>query len=613
MLLGNAVTIAAPGTTVGAKARLWVRYQGGAAGSTASGTVRVRCVETAEEWDIGLVANAIARPKTAVMMVLDQSGSMDWDAGDGRKRVDVLREAARNFIDVIQPENGVGVVRFDHNAYLGMTVTEAGPEVFGPGRIAATVQVSSHAPNPAGATSIGDGMEMGAAQLDTVVGYDRTAMIVLTDGQENASKLIADVAGAIDDRTFAIGLGRPEDINPQALTAVTNGTGGYVVMTGNLSGDEYFVLSKYYLQVLAGVTNQQVVLDPSGHLQAGAAQKVPFLLNEADGGADVILLSPAPGVLRATLETPTGEVLTPAALPAGMQFVAGAGVAYFRFSLPVVTGPGRPAGAGRWVLHLVCDRAGFGKYLNSLERDPKAYQYTKTYGLRWAVVVQARSSLKFDVRLHQKDIQVGSPMRLVAVLAEYGLPIERRAEVVAELVAPSGGMQTLPLTETAAGRFEAEVVGSEYGIYRFRVVAVGKTLRGTRFTREQTLTGAVYVVRPSVDPRPPKEPAGTGPRPCSPRITALLEILARNRRLADLLERDLQRYTVTLPELLACLKTAAANQPGGVNGPRPPQPGPTPDPVPASDETPQRSSPPITVGVALAGALRTIANALDDA
>ena len=610
-LLGASVTIPAPGFTVGAKARLWLTYRGGVPGTTVSGTVRVRCVETAEEWDVALTANAIERPKTAVVMVLDQSGSMDWDAGDGRKRFDVLREAAYNFLDVIQPENGVGVVRFDHDAYLGMAVAEAGPEVFGPGRAAAKAQVASHAPNPMGATSIGDGIEMAAGQLDTVVGYDRTAMIVLTDGQENADKRIADVAGSVDDRTFAIGLGRPEDINPQALNAVTNGTGGYVVMTGNLSTDEYFVLSKYYLQVLAGVTNQEIVLDPSGYLQPGNTQKEPFTLNETDSGADVIILSPAPWVLRATLETPTGELLTPGALPAGMQFVTSMGVAYFRFSLPVVTAGGRPAWAGRWVLHLECDKVGFRKYLNTLENDPKVYEHTNSHGLRWSVVVQARSSLKFDARLHQKDIGLGSSMHLVARLAEYGLPVEGRAEVVAELVTPNGAMQAVRLKETAAGQFEAEVAGSEYGIYRYRVLAGGKTLRGSRFTREQTLTGSIYILRPPVDPDPPLEDGDD--RPCAKRIAALLEILASNRRLATLLERSLERYGIKLAELVACLEEAAKQSAtgGGVRPLRPVQLGPIVRPATGLNR-PLPSLTPSARSIAIADALRSIADTLDE-
>ena len=611
LLLGTSVMLPAVASPIARPARLWLTYRGGVPGTRVSGTVRVRCVETAEEWDVALTANAIERPKTAVVMVLDQSASMDWDAGDGRKRVDVLREAAYNFLDVIQPENGVGVVRFDHDAYLGMAVAEAGPEVFGPGRAAAKAQVASHAPNPMGATSIGDGIEMAAGQLDTVVGYDRTAMIVLSDGQETADKRIADVAGSVDDRTFAIGLGRPEDINPQALNAVTNGTGGYVVMTGNLSTDEYFVLSKYYLQVLAGVTNQEIVLDPSGYLQPGNTQKEPFTLNETDSGADVIILSPAPWVLRATLETPTGELLTPGALPAGMQFVTSMGVAYFRFSLPVVTAGGRPAWAGRWVLHLECDKVGFRKYLNTLENDPKVYEHTNSHGLRWSVVVQARSSLKFDARLHQKDIGLGSSMHLVARLAEYGLPVEGRAEVVAELVTPNGAMQAVRLKETAAGQFEAEVAGSEYGIYRYRVLAGGKTLRGSRFTREQTLTGSIYILRPPVDPDPPLEDGDD--RPCAKRIAALLEILASNRRLATLLERSLERYGIKLAELVACLEEAAKQSAtgGGVRPLRPVQLGPIVRPATGLNR-PLPSLTPSARSIAIADALRSIADTLDE-
>src|SRR5262249_29623616 len=153
----------------------------------------------------------------------------------------------------------------------------------------------------------------GGALLDAVApNYDATAMIVLTDGQETAPAYIADVAGSIDDTVFAIGLGEPSSVNPTALTALTHGTGGYVTMTGVLSPDEHFLLAKYYLQILAGVTNEQIVLDPDGHLKGGDAVKIPFELNRGDAAADVILLSSAPSVLTFTLVAPSGEVITPA-------------------------------------------------------------------------------------------------------------------------------------------------------------------------------------------------------------------------------------------------------------------------------------------------------------
>src|SRR5690606_26864518 len=151
---------------------------------------------------------------------------------------EVLREAASVFLDVLQPANGVGVVRFDHDAQTAVPVQVAGPEVFGPGRAAALAAVAAHAPTPAGATSIGDGLPVGAAQLAAApAAFGRTALVVLTDGQENAPAWLADVTGALTERVFAIGLGEPADIDPAALATLVDG-GGWLAVSGTLSADE---------------------------------------------------------------------------------------------------------------------------------------------------------------------------------------------------------------------------------------------------------------------------------------------------------------------------------------------------------------------------------------
>lgn len=258
--LGPATTVPAPGVGVTAQGRVWLTWTAGPAGTTASGSVTVRVVETAQEWTVPVTANAVPRPSVGVALVLDRSGSMAWGAGDGRTRVEVLREAASVFLDVLQPANGVGVVRFDHDAQTAVPVQVAGPEVFGPGRAAALAAVAAHAPNPAGATSIGDGVLVGAAELAAAAAaFDRTALVVLTDGQENAPAWLADVTGALTERVFAIGLGEPADIDPAALATLVDG-GGWLAVSGTLSADERFLLAQYFLQVLAGVTNEQVVV-----------------------------------------------------------------------------------------------------------------------------------------------------------------------------------------------------------------------------------------------------------------------------------------------------------------------------------------------------------------
>jgi hypothetical protein len=81
---------------------------------------------TVKEFTLALKGNTIARPTVAVMMALDQSASMDDPAGTtGARRVEVLREAASHFVDVVQPNNCVGIVRFDTDGLLPMACATA--------------------------------------------------------------------------------------------------------------------------------------------------------------------------------------------------------------------------------------------------------------------------------------------------------------------------------------------------------------------------------------------------------------------------------------------------------------------------------------------------------
>jgi hypothetical protein len=93
-----------------------------------------------------LKANTIQRPTVAVQLVLDQSGSMAWAAGtSGATRLEVLKDAASLFASLIQKNNGIGIIRFDQDAYPpndptygGMAITKVLNDGFGdPTRIAA--------------------------------------------------------------------------------------------------------------------------------------------------------------------------------------------------------------------------------------------------------------------------------------------------------------------------------------------------------------------------------------------------------------------------------------------------------------------------------------------
>ena len=119
---------------------------------------------------------------------------------------------------------------------------------------------------------------------------------MLTDGLENQPKSSTRWAGSIDTRTFAIGLGTAQQVSTASLTKLADGTGGYILLTGPLTPDTdaYFLLSKYFQQILVTATNENIVTDPSGFIGPGDVDSDPIQLAETDIDVTVVLLSMSP-------------------------------------------------------------------------------------------------------------------------------------------------------------------------------------------------------------------------------------------------------------------------------------------------------------------------------
>src|SRR5207244_10466826 len=115
--------------------------------------------------------------------------------------------------------------------------------------------------------------------LQPLTGYDHKAMVVFTDGEETAAKYIADVAGLINERVFAIGLGTVQEVNPVALNSLVNNSGGYLLMTDALGPNDTLRLGKYFVQILAGVTNPETVIVPPAFLRKGGGPRTPSSRN----------------------------------------------------------------------------------------------------------------------------------------------------------------------------------------------------------------------------------------------------------------------------------------------------------------------------------------------
>lgn len=528
-------------------ARIWFAFTGGAPGvPVPNDSVTIRCVETGQEFAFTLQANSIARPTVGVMLALDQSGSMDWLAGIDAttKRIDILHQAATNFVQLVPNNNGVGLCSFDHTAHPGIGVTEYTAGAFDPGRAAAITAINNI--HPGGATSVGAGLQLARNTLNPITDYDRKALIVFTDGMENTAPMIADVMGSINDRTFAIGLGTAQQVSTGALNALTNNTGGYLLLSGPLSAgiDDYFRLTKYFLQILAGVTNTSIVTDPSGYLQPGMQLRVPFVLNEADIDATVFLLTDIPAI-QFWIETPAGDLMDPAlAVAVGGVHADSNNISYYRFTLPLPLGA-NPAHEGSWHAVLEVDEKLLRRYSHLIEKKPGAWSSLINKGVRYSLNAHSLSNLRMEARLSQNSLVPGATMNLRVVLTEYGIPVEQRADVRGELERPDGTRTTLWLSETEPSIFEVDFPAALQGVYRVRLVAEGGTMRGHPFTREQLLSGAVF---PGGDnPFPTGDPSG---HDGTKAVCYLLECLLEQ----DGMLRWLKEHGIERDELRRCLR-----------------------------------------------------------
>ena len=513
--------------------RVWFAFTGEAApGVAPNGSVQIQCQETGQVFTLTLKASTIARPTIGVVFVLDKSGSMAAQAGTGMTRMQLLHEAAARCIELIRDDSGAGMVSFNQDAQPG----EALLPFTSMSTHRADVLTAVNGLSPGGNTSIGDGVVLGRTVLNTgAAAFDTQALVVLTDGLENEPQFLANVTGSIDSRTFAIGLGTAYQVSAEALAKIAHQTDGYLLLTGPLTTntDSYFLLSKYFQQILVSATAEDIVTDPSGYVGPGEVVRIPVDLAETDIDATFVLFVDVPAVDLA-IETPGGDLLTEADLVnLGAPVTHGTNMTYCRLALPQPTGGG--AHAGTWWVVLSGDKRRFERGIREMERgnDREADRRVLTdrdrgrlqaHGLRYSLSVSAWSNVRMVAGLSQSTFEPGNVMRLHASLAEFGQPVAGRASVEATILRPDGKVVSIALAEDGPGSFAAELIGDLEGVWHGRIRADGNTLRGSRFTREQAVSA--LVMRPGGG----TTPGGGGGRGD---IERLLRCLADDEKLRD--------------------------------------------------------------------------------
>lgn len=561
-----AVLPASPAGPAPWPAYVWFRLNAGAVGPVASQMITIHCLDTREEFFVTLSGNVLPRPSVAAQLVFDRSASMLGTTDEGRTKEQVLKDSATVFVDLLWDDNGIGINAYDQDPHPVMEVAPAGAPGAGGGRDAALGAIATHASNPRGMTAIGDGIELARTTLDTALGtWNNKAMIVLTDGIETAPQYIVEVADAvIDNRVFAIGMGTAEQIQPAALAALTSGTGGYLLMTGNIGTDETFLLEKYYIQILAGVNNNDIVVDPEGWARPDVIERIHFDVIDSDVEITAMVLGRPANVLTMALETPDGHVV-----PISNASLIGRTAArtlYMRAGLPLLAG-GAPAHAGRWHLLLTQNRRYHGAPPTHVPGGAWPGAATDA-GVHYSASVAAYSNLRMGAAVHQSSREPGATLTVSAALTEYGAPFLGSAAIRVEMTRPDGSITAVALhaINGEPGRFEAHRIAAQAGIYKCHFVASGRTSREQHFTRETIRTAALW--HGGDNPGTGTFPGSDGPVGCGrPDWCALLECLFADGVIAPELVKRITAQGLDLGRLRDCLArhcTGSAKQRSGL-------------------------------------------------
>ena len=150
-----------------------------------------------------------------IALVLDKSGSME-----GEKIVS-LREAAKNAVDLLDPEDYVSIIAFSDQVYpIALSKLAADKD---------ELKKEINGIRDGGGTAMSGGMKRGLAELEKQLSPDRlNRMLLLTDGQtfgdENECRQLSTEMGAKEIVIQALGLG--DDWNEDLLDEVAEGSGG---------------------------------------------------------------------------------------------------------------------------------------------------------------------------------------------------------------------------------------------------------------------------------------------------------------------------------------------------------------------------------------------------
>ena len=250
-----------------------------------------------------------------VVLVLDRSGSMNDNitASNGRKKVDLMRESADLFLDMLRVDT--------NDRFAGVRFNDSASVVF-PSNNNSLIEITddevedasdiinSNQLNPNGMTDIHEALSEAHELLSAGGNTSPKTIVFLSDGVSTTGDEPTDILSDLEDdniKVYSVGFGNSgsSDIDIDLLSQLADQTdGGFwqYAQTG-------LSLDKFFVNAVAGATGNDVIIDPVGDIQKGTSISVDVPLSSASGTVRFILTTDekqANKTLDFSIKTPSG-------------------------------------------------------------------------------------------------------------------------------------------------------------------------------------------------------------------------------------------------------------------------------------------------------------------
>ena len=302
------------------------------------------------------------------------------------------------------------------------------------------------------------------------------------------------------------------------LERLSTDTGSPFLVTGNLSGESYFNLEKYFTEAFMDMARLVPLADPVFTIDAGSRHRFEFDVLRGDVSTLVVIYDRDGLRLPFHLETPAGEVIEAATVPPGFQLRAG--ISPTARYIEVLMPQGEEARyAGRWTVVVahngeICFGAAGGNFAvsglaNNTFGDrvvsapapfsdelpdmqfgfiPSEQCREWSEPLVYGLCIGVGSNFRMQPYLTPGTVKVGEAIWLDAAVSEAGLPVTG-CQVKVKATSPTGTVRHLTLYDDGLHE-DGEANSGEYanffthttegGSYTFLFRAEGTTRAASR-------------------------------------------------------------------------------------------------------------------------------------